>query len=199
MAQLTGRCLRAARALSRLGRGLPVVCVAWLLALPLARAAEPPTEYQLKAVYLFNFGQFVEWPAQSFETPATPFSICIFGTDPFGAVLDQVVGGETLNGRRLQVLRLQDAAKLDNCQILFIGRDQSARLEQTVRELRGRSVLTVTDIEGAEHQGAVISLFNQGKRVRMRINLSEAKANHLVISSKLLRPAEIVGTDGGAP
>ena len=58
-------------------------------------------------------------------------------------------------------------------------------------------MLTVTDIAGAEHQGAIIVLFNENNRVRMRINVAAARASNLVISSKLLRPAEIVGSDGG--
>ncbi len=33
-------------------------------------------------------------------------------------------------------------------------------------------------------------------RIRMRINLAAAKAKQLVISSKLLRPAEVVGAEG---
>jgi hypothetical protein len=33
----------------------------------------------------------------------------------------------------------------------------------------------------------------------MRINVAEARANDLVISSKLLRPAEVVGNGSAAP
>jgi hypothetical protein len=72
----------------------------------------------------------------------------------------------------------------------------AAGLEQAMDAIRGRSVLTVTDIEGAEHRGAVIALFNDSNRIRMRINVAAAKANDLVISSKLLRPAEVVGAGG---
>ena len=43
--------------------------------------------------------------------------------------------------------------------------------------------------------GAIIVLVSENNRVRMRINVAAAKANHLVISSKLLRPAEVVGID----
>ena len=38
-------------------------------------AAETSPEYQVKAVFLFNFAQFVEWPPQSFEDAAAPFII----------------------------------------------------------------------------------------------------------------------------
>ncbi len=168
-----------------------------LLGCALAWAAPPPTEYQVKAAYLFNFGQFVEWPAQAWSSPSAPFVICVLGSDPFGTALDDVARGETLGGHPLQVRRLARSEDVKDCQILFIGRSEAAHIGQTVQGLQGRSVLTVTDIEGAENQGAMIVLRNDAKHIRMRINLGAAKASHLVISSKLLRPAEVVGNDAG--
>ena len=161
-----------------------------------AWCAPPANEYQVKAVYLFNFGQFVEWPATAYESADSPFVIGIVGDDPFGRALEDVVRGESLNGRTLVVKRFADPASIDACNIVFVGRNESALLDRTLRTLQGRSVLTVTDIAGAEHRGAVIALVNENQRIRMRINLAAAKANNLVISSKLLRPAEIVGAEG---
>jgi hypothetical protein len=158
--------------------------------------AQPATEYQVKAAYLFNFGQFVEWPAQTAGANA-PFVIGVVGKDPFGKTLDDVVRGESLGGRQLVVRRYQDARDITDCQILFISRSEAERLDETIEVLRGRHVLTVTDIEGAEKRGAMIVLVNDRKRIRMRINLAAAKASELVISSKLLRPAEVVGREAG--
>ena len=166
---------------------LPCCAIAW--------AASPASEYQVKAAYLFNFGQFVEWPAQSYPSANAPFVICIVGRDPFGKTLDDVVRGESLGGRQLVVRRFKDADEVDACHILFIARSEAEHLEQTLDSLRGRNVLTVTDIEGAEQRGAIIVLVNQNNRVRMRINLSAARASNLVISSNLLRPAELVDNE----
>jgi hypothetical protein len=159
-----------------------------------ARAAAD--EYQVKAVFLFNFGQFVEWPRDVYDTPQAPFVICVMGEDPFGATLDDVVRGESVGARSLVVRRLGSTADIPGCNILFVGRGDSRLLADALQAARGRSVLTVTDIEGAERQGAMIVLFNENNRIRMRINLAEARASHLVISSKLLRPAEVIGAGG---
>jgi hypothetical protein len=167
-----------------------------LLALP-GRAAAPPGEYQVKAVYLFNFGRFVEWPPRVFEAADTPFVIGIFGDDPFGATVDEVVRGEKVGTRPIVVERFRDTAAIGRCHILFIGRVDAPRLDEALAAVRGRSVLTVTDVDGAERQGAIIVLYNQNNRIRMRINLPQARASDLVISSKLLRPAEVIGGEGG--
>ena len=160
-------------------------------------SAPPAAEYQVKAAYLFNFGQFVEWPRQAWDSPGAPFVIGIVGEDPFGKTLDEVIAGESFGGRPLVVRRFRKPEDISACNILFIGRGEAALLDRTLQVLQGRSVLTVTDIAGAEHRGAIIALFNENNRIRMRINVAAAKASNLVISSKLLRPAEIVGNDGG--
>lgn len=159
--------------------------------------AAAPSEYQVKAVFLFNFGQFVEWPSTAFGTPQAPFVICILGEDPFGSTLDDVVRGESVGAHSLVVRRFRDANDITTCNILFISRAEQHKLGDALSAVRGQSVLTVTDIDGAEKQGAIIVLFNDRNRIRMRINLAAAKASHLVISSKLLRPAEVIAAEGG--
>ncbi len=162
-----------------------------------AWAAAPPTEYQVKAAYLFNFGQFVEWPATAWDSPTAPFGICIVGEDPFGSILDEVVRGESINGHQLVVRRFSPGDAIAGCNILFIGRSETADMERLLGGLRGKSILTVTDATGAESRGAVIVLVIDNNRVRLRINIGAARANNLVISSKLLRPAEVVGNGPG--
>ena len=170
-----------------------IVAVSWCSG---AWPAPPAAEYQVKAAYLFNFGQFVEWPLQAYDSPSAPFVIGIVGDDPFGKILDAAIAGESLGGHPLVVKRFKSPEDISACNILFIGRSEASRLEETLKVLQGRSVLTVTDITGAERRGAIIVLVNDSNRIRMRINVAAARASNLVISSKLLRPAEVVGNEG---
>lgn len=163
-------------------------------ALPALSGTTPIREYQVKAVFLFNFTQFVEWPAEAFAHSTAPLVIGVLGEDPFGAFLDETVRGETASGRSLIVERYRRVQEIGNCQVLFISRSESDRLDQILASLAGKPVLTVGDIEGFAVRGGVIRLATVGGKVRLRINLNSAKAAKLIISSKLLRPAEIVGS-----
>lgn len=156
-------------------------------------AAAAPSEDQVEAVFVFNFAHFVEWPPQTFASPSAPFIIGILGSDPFGAHLDEVVRGEQINGHPLEVRRYRSLADMDRCQILFIDRSESARLGQILAALNGRSTLTVSQADGAAELGVMIQFAVENSRVRLRINVESARAAGLTISSKLLRPAAIVG------
>jgi uncharacterized protein DUF4154 len=157
-------------------------------------AAAPVSEYQLKAVFLFNFAHFVEWPPGALAEENSPFVIGVLGKDPFGSSLDEVVRGETVSHHPLAIERYPDVARLRNCQILFIPAEELPHLPQIIDALKGRSVLTVTD--GPAARGVVIALRKEDSHIRLRIDLAAAKANSLTISSKLLRPAEVVGAGG---
>src|SRR5450759_2091560 len=91
----------------RCGCVAPRHWVAWLVGLALLCSVEPKAsaqtaisdEYQIKAVFLFNFAQFVEWPARVFPASEAPLVIGILGDDPFGAYLDDLVSGEKVGQR----------------------------------------------------------------------------------------------------
>jgi hypothetical protein len=167
--------------------------VAVLLALVAAPGhAQAPTEYQVKAIFLFNFSQFVDWPVVSFADDRSPLVIGVLGSDPFGATLDEIVRGETVNGRPLEVRRYGSVEQIDACHILFIERSQDKRLDAVLAALKGRSVLTVGDFEGFLRHGGIIRFVTVGNKIRLRVNLAAAQDAKLTISSKLLRPAQIV-------
>jgi hypothetical protein len=152
----------------------------------------PTPEYQLKAVFLFNFAEFVEWPTNAFPAADSPLIIGVLGDDPFGAHLDTTVRGEKVNGRPLAVQRFRRVEDIAACHILFISRSESTRLEQILAGLKGRSILTVGDLDNFASRGGMIRFVTDKNKIRLRINLEAAKSANLTISSKLLRPAEIV-------
>jgi YfiR/HmsC-like len=166
---------------------------AWpnLLAQPMT-----PRETQVKAIFLFNFAHFVKWPAAAFPDSQSNFVIGVLGNDPFGAYLDEAVRGEVVNQRPLVIQRFQKAEEIKSCHVLFISRSEAGRIHQILSDLKGRSVLTVGDFEGFAKHGGMVRFANEKGKTHLKINIEAVKAADLVISSKLLRPAEIIRTGG---
>ncbi len=172
----------------------------WLLALIAAvplHAQASATEIRVKAVFLFNFAQFVEWPQATLPDDDTPIRIGVLGDDPFGATLDEAVQGDTVRGHRLVVQRAARAEELKSCQIVFFGRMERARSEEALTAFRGRPVLLVSDTERFAERGGVVGFYAEGNKVRFEINLSAARDRGLKINAQLLRLARIVGPKGG--
>jgi len=159
-----------------------------------ATSAAAPDEYQVEAVFLLHFTQFVEWPPQAFSAAGTPFVIGVLGQDPFGHSLDEAVRGETVNGHPLVVRRFAAAADLSPCQILFIDRSAAGQAERVIGSLMHTGTLTVTNFEVPAPADTIIRFLNEDQRIRLRINVDYARSAGLTISSKLLRPSQVVGT-----
>jgi hypothetical protein len=156
-------------------------------------------EYQIKAVFLFNFAQFVEWPPEAFAGPGEPFVIGVLGDDPFGPYLDEAVRGERVNNRPISVLRFARVEDIKTCHILYISRSESGRLQEILSAIKGRSILTVSDVEAAGPLRGMIRFVTENNKVRLRIDNEAAKSAGLKISSKLLRPSQVVSLRRGAP
>src|SRR5271170_4095492 len=80
-----------------------------------------PSEYQLKAAFLFNFAKFVDWPEKTYASPQSPFMLCVIGQDPFGGALDEYLA-KTMGGRSVQMAHFPNETLLAGarqCQITF--------------------------------------------------------------------------------
>ena len=148
-------------------------------------------EYQIKAAFLFNFTQFVEFPASSFFAPQTPFVIGILGKNPFGSYLEETVSGETVNGHPIVVKYFDNVEEVKVCHILFVNLTDPAKLEQINAHLKGQAILTVSDAPYFLTKGGMVRFYTKNNKTQLQIHLEAAKANNLDISSKLLRLAEI--------
>ena len=160
----------------------------------LSLPAEPTREYQLKAVFLYNFTQFIEWPTNAFENKESPLVLGVLGSDPFGALLEETVRNEQVQGRRLELKRYRTLAEIKTCHILYIGQSEARRLDRALEGLKGKPVLTVSDIAGSVLRGVMIEFVTERNRVRLRINPEAAKGSGLTLSSKLLRASEVVSS-----
>jgi hypothetical protein len=155
----------------------------------------PSREYQLKAVFLFNFAQFVTWPPTAFADENAPLVIAVLGEDPFGNYLDETVRGEKVGGHPLVIRRYDRVEDIKDCHILFVSPSENTRMKDIIAGLRGRSILTVGETDGFAHEGGMIRFMTEQNKIHLRINLEAARAENLTISSRLLRLADIVGPE----
>jgi len=176
-------------------RATPTPCLSLILLLAVGgvRAQESqPSEYQIKAAFLFNFAKFVEWPPAAFAEASSPFVIGILGENPFGGDLEQTIRGKTVSDRRFAIKEVGSLAQMRNCHILFISASEQKRLPEIFEALRGATVLTVGEMDRFTETGGMINFVReaQGSRIRFQINDETARKAGLKISSKLLSLAQ---------
>ena len=147
---------------------------------PIAASAEP-TDVSVKAAFLPRFVRYVTWPPAAMPHGSDPFVLCVIGSDPFGQLLDQAAGTQSIDGRHIVIRRMNSAAAAGDCQAAFVSAN---RLDE-LSDFGGRPVLTVTDGSAAGPHG-IIHFVVVGGRVRFFIDQALAERRHLNISSRLL-------------
>ena len=168
-----------------------VVLLLPLCPTPVAAQKAGATESQVKAAYLYNFGKFVRWQTDRIGSPQT-LTICVLGKDPFGAVLDATVEGESIDGKKITVKRLSTIQDLTSCSILFIATSEESRLGPVLSAAQHQGLLTVSDIPHFAEHGGIIGFVMLQDKIRFEVNRSAAEQSHLTLSSELLKVASRV-------
>jgi len=160
-----------------------------------ARAqAQVSREYQLKAVFLFNFVQFTDWPTNAFAGTNSPIVIGIVGPDPFGGTLEAILRGESVAGHPLIVQHFARPADIKTCHLLFITQPEIRHVDEILKAVKDKPILTVSDADTAATGPVMIRFVVENNKVHFRINAQAARAANINLSSKLLRVAEMTPT-----
>ena len=174
-----------------LRRAQGIVVILLLPFLGTLRAAPPsPNEYSLKAVFLYNFCRFIDWPPAAFTSPNEPFVIGIVGPDPFGTLLDEAIAGENYHGRPIRIAHFRNAREIRQCQLLFVSHAVGGQLNAILAAVAGRNILTVGEDDLFLDHGGMIALTAEQNRIRLRINPTALRGTKLSVSSKLLQVAD---------
>ena len=153
-----------------------------LLAGPMVHAQDVSLEYQVKAVYLFNFVKFITWP--SAPEPG-PIAICVAGRNPFGEALQEAIRGEVIGERRLEARFIREPQP--GCHVVFVPQGTDAR---PYLDAAGRThTLTVGEEPGFLARGGIVNFILDGGSVRFEIDATAAERANLRISSHLMRLA----------
>ena len=154
--------------------------------------AQAASEHELKAAFLYHFTQFVEWPAEAFPRPDTPFLICVVGEGDVAEFLTELVAGEQIKGRAIEVRGYGRARDARGCHILFLGAGDDPRdLRDVVGVEQGR-VLTVGESAEFLEEGGLLRFRIHRGRIQLQVNESARQGSRLRISSKLLQLCDMV-------
>jgi len=176
--------------------GLTLIATVALSARPAGQSVPAAaSESRLKAAFVSKFPQFVEWPPEALDGRTT-VDICVVTPDPYGADLDALVSGQSLNGRLLAVRRVGRDGALDHCHVLVFSSAPTADLKPLLARVARLPILTVGDDRRFVDEGGMIGLRMVGGRVRFDVNVTAARRAGLRLSSQLLQLAMSVRGNG---
>jgi hypothetical protein len=180
-----------------MNRKIVISLLLCLLLTPHALIADEPTpaalENEIKAVYIYNFIRFTEWPDEA-STPGESRVLSILGNLSLLKTLKKDSFRLIAKHTTLHTHSCLMPACLKESHALFIDSSKSRQLTKILTSLRNRPVLTISDIPGFADKGGMIEMKKEKERVVFIVNLKAAFKAKLYISAQLLQLAELVET-----
>ena len=148
-------------------------------------------EYEIKAAYLYNFINYINWPDRALPPAGGAITIGVIGQNPFGSALAPLAG-KRIKGRSVAVKECASLTDAAGCQIVFISPSEKQRLDEILQGLKDAKVLSVSEIDGFAERGGIINFISERNKIRFEINSEAARRTGLTISSELLKLARLV-------
>lgn len=149
--------------------------------------AQSVTEYGVKASFIYNFIKFAEL---SEETKS--IKICVYQDSEVFNEFTPLAELE-VQQTKLNVQLISRIEELALCNILFISRNLDIENEQKVLvQARKYSLLTIGETDSFINSGGVISFYNKENKIRFSVSKSALGTSKIVLSSKLLRIANVI-------
>ncbi len=182
------RCKSSALALS-------CIAAALLVLMPLSALADTEAEQvasRIKAVFLYKFCGYVQWPPEVFAAADSPLVLGVAGSDSIARELAEAVRGRQVGGRQLVVRQLDARDSINDLHLLYVAASAQLRMQPVLFQVRDRPILLVTDSEEGLAAGGIINFSVQENRVRFDISMSAARRSGLSLSAQLLSVARVV-------
>lgn len=147
---------------------------------------------QIKAQFVYNFANYVEWPETAFASPQSSMKICLYGQVDFSRYLT-AFEGVIIGARPLAILVSSNVEDIkEGCHILFVGDQQRLELPTLWQNINYVYVLSVSEREGFSDNGGIINILRTKDRVQFDVNISNALNNGLFLDSDLLSLARTI-------
>ena len=150
-------------------------------------AAQSATAEKIKAVYIYNFTRFVNWPEITFSE-SIPFSICVMGDDLVAKELAPI-HNNTKGDFLIKVVNLSIKQPARDCHILYVGESVESQSDEILKSISGLPILTLSSKSGFISDGGIIGFIQRGNTIRLEINRQVARGVQLSINAKLLEVA----------
>ena len=160
-------------------------------------AQAPMGESQVKAMFVYNFLKFVEWPSNPSVGARDPFVVLIIGEGETADATERFLESKTIGERPLVVRRIRWDQSVAGARAVFVLERDERKLHRVLEAADAAGVLTIGEGESFTTSGGVIGLLVEDRRMRFDVDTSAAQSAGLRVSSKLLALTRVVRSSTG--
>jgi len=180
-------CILIAPLKNALSLALAITCA--LFSLAHSDTLETGMEYKLKAAFVYNFLQFVEFDRKPDTEFGDTLRVCVVSNNDFPEGFDELSSKQVL-GKRIEIVRLTSRQEFNQCSVLFYVAPVEPDISKSLDKAARSGILTVGESDSFVGSGGMIHFLIKANKLRFRVDLAKVREARITISSRILKLAE---------
>lgn len=156
---------------------------------PYRLAQNIDTNAKYKAMFVYNFTKYFEWP-QSYKEGN--FVIGVLGNSSLLSELNNMATNKKVGNQSFEIKTFANAGAISNCHMLIVAPDVATPLSEIISKIKKNSTLLITEKQGFAKQGAAINFVVQNNKPAFELNKANIEKQELKVSKDLLSLAIVV-------
>jgi len=144
---------------------------------------ETPTDYQVISGAIYNISKYTTWPGPL--DMSKPFIIGVIGKLPRGEQI-YLSRDAAIDKRRVIVKYYSSLEEIKSPEVLFIASSEAHRLDEILKYIEGKPILTIGDTKGFAQKGVIINFYVKGIRECFEVNYDAYRRSGIQIHSNVL-------------
>jgi hypothetical protein len=141
------------------------------------------TNAHIKAVYIYNFTRYFEWPSNMREGN---FIICTVGTNTgITNELNKLAAQKMVGNQKIEIKSATTISDAGKANMIFLLGENSSLLKDAMNQYKGKGTLVITEKTGMAKAGSVINFIIQENKQKFELNTASAQKTGLKVSSNL--------------
>jgi hypothetical protein len=157
--------------------------------IPYRLAQNIDTNAKYKAMFIYNFTKYFEWP-QSYKEGN--FVIGVLGNSSLLAELNTMASSKKAGNQSIEIKTFSNVGAITNCHMLIVAPEVTTPLSEIISKIKKNSTLLITEKQGFAKQGAAINFVVQNNKPAFELNKTNAEKQDLKVSTNLLSLAILV-------
>lgn len=142
--------------------------------------------YKIKQMFMYHFLKYIQWPD---DNTSQDFVIGVVGDQKMMDVLSTTFHQGKRKNRTYQLKFFETAAAVKDCEVVFLGKNESGQFEELLSSLIGNKTLIITDKNGLGSMGSCINFREQSNKLQFELNMKAMEKAGLKVAGQLTQVA----------
>lgn len=149
-------------------------------------AQDAVAEENVKAVLIYNFTKFLNWPEGEI---GDTFNIGVIGNPKIADALNTISQKQSMKNKSAKVVEINSLNEVSKLNLVFLSKESKTSIVSLLDRIKNKPILIISDIEGAAKMGVCINLIKRDDKLKFEINITSLKKHNIQPNTQLINLA----------